>query len=322
MKAIVYDRYGPPEVLRLEEVQLPGAGPGEVRVRVRAASVTTADWRLRASAFPGVLWLPGRLMTGLFRPRNRVLGLDFAGEVDAVGDGVSRFATGDRVFGFAGKGAHAEYLVMPEAGAIAATPEDLSDPEAAALPFGALSALVFLRDYAGLLPGQSVAVVGASGGVGAYAVQVARALGARVTGIASAGSRGFVLGLGAERFVDYGVEDFTFGAERYDLVLDTVGATDFSRARRVLAPSGLFLPLNFGLREIVQSLRTRLRSGPRVTIGVSGDTAADLEALKTMIAEGQLRPVIDSIYPLGRIAEAHAHVETRHRRGAVVISPV
>src|SRR5690606_20925394 len=265
MKAIVYDRYGPPEVLRLEEVQLPGAGPGEVRVRVRAApvttadwrlrapafpgalwppagpgevrvrvraaSVTTADWRLRASAFPGVLWLPGRLMTGLFRPRNRVLGLDFAGEVDAVGDGVSRFATGDRVFGFAGKGAHAEYLVMPEAGAIAATPEDLSDPEAAALPFGALSALVFLRDYAGLLPGQSVAVVGASGGVGAYAVQVARALGARVTGIASAGSRGFVLGLGAERFVDYGVEDFTFGAERYDLVLDTVGATDFSRAR-------------------------------------------------------------------------------------------
>lgn len=320
MKAMVYDRYGPPDVLRAEDIPRPVPAVGEVLVRVRAGSVSTADWRMRAAAYPGILWLPGRLMTGLFRPRHRVLGVDFAGEIAAVGPGAGRFSPGARVFGFCGRGAHAEYLAMPEDAAIVATPEGLSDAEAAALPFGALSALVFLRDFGHVAPGQRVAVVGASGGVGAYAVQIARAMGASVTGIASAASRDFVRDLGADSFVDYREADFTAGTDRYDLVLDAVGATDFARARRVLVPGGLFIPLNFGFREMAQALWTRARPGPRVTIGTSGDRAEDLEVLKALIADGKLRPVIDSTWPLDRIAEAHAHVETRHRRGAVVVT--
>lgn len=322
MKASVYDRYGPPDVLRIEDVAQPVAGPGEVLVRVRAAAVTTADWRMRAAAYPGILWLPGRLMTGFLRPKHRILGTDFAGEVAALGAGAGRFAPGQRVFGFSGRGAHAEYLAMPEAGAIVATPEGLADDEAAALPFGALTALVFLRDFAGLAAGQKVLILGASGGVGCYAVQIAKAIGAEVTGVASEGNLDLVRSLGAAHVIDYRVEDATAAAERYDLVFDTVGAVDFGRAKRVLTPDGLFLPLNFGGREIAQALRARITGGPRIRIAVSGDTAADLEVLKEMVAAGTLRPVIDRRYPLARIAEAHAHVETRRRRGAVVISPV
>lgn len=320
MKAMVYDRYGPPEVVYEADVPDPAAGAGEVLVRVRASSVTTADWRMRAAAYPGILWLPGRLMTGLTRPKNRVLGVEFAGEVAALGEGVSAPAPGTRVFGFSGKGAHAEYLVMPASGPLVETPATLSDEEAAALPFGALSALVFLRDFAKVAPGQSVVVVGASGGVGIYAVQIARAMGAAVTGIASGANRDLVLGLGAAHFIDYRAEDFTTGAARYDLVFDAVSAVDFVRARRVLKPGGLFLPLNFGFREMMQALWAKIAGGPRLKIGTSGDAAADLEVLKGMIAEGKLRPVIERTYPLHRIAEAHAHVETRHRKGAVVIS--
>ncbi|MCB2116454.1 MAG: NAD(P)-dependent alcohol dehydrogenase [Rhodobacteraceae bacterium] len=320
MKAAVYERYGGPEVVRLAEIDRPAPAPGEVLVRVRATSVTTADWRMRAAAYPGILWLPGRLMTGLTRPKNPVLGLEFAGEVAGLGEGAQAPAPGTRVFGFSGKGAHAEYLVMPATGPVVETPAGLSDEEAAALPFGALSALVFLRDFAKVRPGQSVAVVGASGGVGIYAVQIARALGATVTGIASGTNRDLVLELGAEHFVDYRAEDFTDSLARYDLVFDAVGAVDFARARRVLTPGGLFLPLNFGFREMMQALWAKIAGGPRLKIATSGDSAADLEVLKAMVAEGKLRPVIERTYPLERIAEAHAHVEARHRKGAVILT--
>ena len=165
MRAAIYDRYGGPDVVHLADLPDPVPVRGEVLVRVRATSVTTADWRMRAAAYPGILWLPGRMITGFRRPKNPVLGLEFAGEVVGLGDGVSAPAPGTRVFGFSGKGAHAEYLVMPAAGPIVETPASLTDEEAAALPFGALSALVFLRDFAKVQPGQNVAVVGASGGV-------------------------------------------------------------------------------------------------------------------------------------------------------------
>ncbi len=320
MKAVVYDRYGPPEVLRQSEVAKPTIGESYILVRVRASAVTTADWRIRAAAFPGVLWLPGRLMFGLFRPRNRVLGTDFAGEVVETGPSVTRFRPGDRVFGFAGKGAHAEFVAVPETGAVVATPEALSDEEAAALPFGGLSALVFLRDFAGLKAGQRVAIVGASGNVGSYAVQIAKALGAEVTGVASGRNAELVRSLGADRFVDYTRDDVTAEDSRYDVIFDTVGATDFVRARRALTPNGLFLPLNFGLREMLQALRSKIFGGPRVVTAVSGDTWEDLESLVAMVSEGALRPVVDSHYPLERITDAYRRVEGRHRRGAVVLS--
>jgi len=319
MKAMIYESYGGPDVVMPRDLPRPEAGEGEVLVRVRAAGITTADWRLRASAFPGGLWLAGRLMTGLFRPRRPVLGGDFAGVVAGVGAGVTRFAPGDRVFGFSGFGAHADYLTISAEGAIAAIPGGLSDQEAAALPFGALCALEFLRDVADVQPGQRVLVVGASGGVGGYAVQIARWLGAEVTGVASGENAGFVQGLGATDVVDYRQEDVTRRETMFDLVFDTVGALDFRSAKRVLAPSGLFLPLNFGLGDVPRAICSRLGRGPRMTLHVNGDSREGVEMLGRLVVEGHLRPLIDRVYPFDQIREGYAHVEGRHRRGAVVL---
>lgn len=319
MKAMIYDSYGGPEVVVPRDVPRPEAGAGQVLVRVRAAGITTADWRLRASAFPGGLWLPGRLMTGLFRPRKPVLGGDFAGVVEAVGAGVTRFRPGDRVFGFSGHGAHAEFLVMEADGAIAGVPGGVNDAQAAALPFGALCALEFLRDVARLRAGQKVLIVGASGGVGGYAVQIARWLGAEVTGVASCGNLSYVRDLGAARVIDYRAGEVTDGAGRFDLVFDTVGALDFKTARRVLHQDGLFLPLNFGLGDLPRALCSGLGRGPRMKLHVSGDTRAGVEALAELVIGGQLRPLVDRVYPFAEIRSGYAHVETRHRRGAVVL---
>jgi NADPH:quinone reductase-like Zn-dependent oxidoreductase len=260
-------------------------------------------------------------MFGVLRPRRRVLGGEFAGRVEAVGAGVARFEPGDRVFGFCGLGAHAEYVAVPESGAIAATPATLDDGQAAAIPFGALAALVFLRDHARVQPGQRVLVVGASGGVGVYAVQIARHLGAEVAGVCSTANTDLVRTLGAAEAIDYTREDFTAAAGRYDAILDTVGATSFERCKRALADGGVFVPLNFGLRELAQKAATAFpgSGGKRIAIGVNDDTREDLESLLPLLDSGALRPVIDRRYPLDRIAEAHAYVEGRHRRGSVVI---
>lgn len=319
MKAATYRRYGGPEVLGLEALESPEPGPGEVLIAVDAAAVTTADWRLRAAAFPGLTWLPGRLMFGLFRPRRRVLGGNFAGRVVALGAGASRFAPGDRVFGVSGFGAHAEQLVMPESGTIAKVPAGVSPVEAAAVPFGGLSALVFLRDMAELREGQRVLVVGASGGVGAYAVQIARALGAHVDGVCGPDHVEMVRRLGAAQVFDYTREDFTAADRRWDVILDTVGMARLTRCRAVLAPEGRFVPLNIHAADVWAALTQRLRGGPRVVIGVSPDRREDLDALVGMIEAGTLRPMVDRVYPFERIREAHAQVETRHRAGAIVL---
>lgn len=319
MKAAIYTTYGNADTVRIADIPTPVPGPGEVLLRVRASTVTTADWRLRASAFPGILWLPGRLMAGLFAPKNPILGMDVAGEVVAVGRAVTRFVPGQRVFGFAGGGAHAEFVTLPEKAALIPTPDNLSDDQAAALPFGALAALVFLRDVARLQAGQRVLIVGASGGVGAYAVQIAKALGAHVTGVASAGNAGFMRDLGADAVLDYRKQDPAEADPLYDLVFDTVGATRYARMRRALTPQGLFLPLNFAGRELWDLLWSSIRGGPRIVLHVSGDRAEDLETLVQMHKAGQVRPVIDRRFALDDIRDAHAHVEQRHRRGAVIV---
>ncbi len=319
MKAAIYTQYGPADTVRIAQLPTPAPGPEEVLVRVRASSVTTADWRLRASAFPGLLWLPGRLITGLFAPRNPVLGMDFAGEVVATGHAVTRFRPSQRVFGFSGGGGHGEYLTVSQDAAIAVTPDALSDTDAAALPWGGLAALVFLRDVAHLRAGQHVLIVGASGGVGAYAVQIAKALGATVTGVASAANADFVRGLGADRVIDYRRESPAAAVDAYDLVFDTVGATRYPQMLRALKRKGLFLPLNFGGRELWHILLARLIRGPRLALHVNADKAEDLQVLLDLVAAGKLRPVIDRRFALDDIRAAHAHVETRHRRGAVIV---
>jgi len=319
MKAVTYDTYGTSDVLKFETLPRPVPGTGEVLIRVRASSVTTADWRLRASAFPGILWLPGRLMAGLCRPKHRVLGVEFAGEVAGLGDGVAGFDMGQAVYGFSGHGAHAEYLVIKADGPVAPIPEGIGYEEAAALPFGALSALVFLRDQARVRPGQRVLIVGGSGGVGAYAIQIATALGARVTGVASGENLALMRDLGADHVVDYHRDEVAPAGACYDLIFDTVGAVDFPRARAAMCTGGLFLPLNFGGREILRALWPFGKRGRRIKLAVSGDSKADLLVLNEMIREGRVRPVIDRVFPLAEVRAAHDYVEARHRKGSVVL---
>ncbi|WP_417605171.1 NAD(P)-dependent alcohol dehydrogenase [Primorskyibacter flagellatus] len=319
MKAIVQDRYGPPDVLRISEVPQPVPNAKELLVRVTASSVTTADWRLRAAEFPGVLAVPGRLMFGLFRPRNKILGGVFAGKVVEAGQDVDGFVPGDRVFGVSGKGAHAEFLTIAQDGAVVHTPDTITDEEAAATPFGALSALVFLRDFARITPGQSVLIIGASGGVGSYAVQIAKRMGAHVTGVASAANHLLLRNLGADEMIDYRAEDFTDATNRYDVVFDTVGATDFKGIRGALKPKGQFIPLNFGMKELWQALWARFHGGRRIRIGVSGDRREHMQLLAGWLSAGDLRAVVDTVYPMADFVEAHSAVETRHRKGTVVL---
>lgn len=319
MKAITIDRYGPASVLCLNDVPAPTPAKGEVLVKLHNSAVTTADWRLRASAFPGGLWLIGRLMMGLFRPRHRVPGMAFAGHVAATGTGVTEFSIGDAVYGFGDHGAHADYMRLAETSAIAPLPDGLPISDAAALPFGALSALVFLRDFAELGAHQNVLIIGATGGVGAYAVQIARHYGARITAVCSAKNHELAFDLGADRVIDYHTDDPLVPHARYDLIMDCVGASTYRRALGALRAGGMYLPLNFGLREIWQSLKGKTKDGRHMKIGVSGDSKQDLLVLNDLVASGAVRPVIDRRYPLAEIVSAHERVQSRHARGTVVL---
>jgi NADPH:quinone reductase-like Zn-dependent oxidoreductase len=319
MKAITYSRYGGSKVLNVTDIPRPEVGLRDVLVRVQAAGVTTADWRLRAAAFPGATALPGRLMFGLFKPRQPVIGNDFAGIVEAVGSDVRRFAPGDRVYGSKILGAHAEYLTIHDDAGIAHMTNGISMAEAAALPFGAIAALVFLRDFARVKAGQDVLILGASGGIGVYAVQIAKAFGARVTAVCSAENHNLVRDLGADRVLDYRKVDYAREGGRYDLVFDPAGVTDFRTARKALKRRGAFLPLNSGGGDMIRSLFSKLSFGKRVIFGISGVTAADLSVLNGMIADGLLRPVIGHRFAMDEVAKAHDLVEGRHRKGAVVL---
>lgn len=323
MQACIYETYGAADLVQVAEVDKPDIRPDELLVQVRAAAVTTADWRFRASEFPRVFWLLGRLMTGLLRPRNPVLGMDFSGVVEAVGSDVTRYRVGDRVFGSTDamrRGAHAEYVAVRETAAIVRKPAHLSDEQAAAIPFGANTALAFLRDFAKLRAGERALIVGASGGVGVWALQLARHLGAEVTAVCSARNAELVRSLGAQHVVDYAAQGGIFEAgDAYNLILDTVGVTSFDACRTALATHGTYLPLNAGLREIVQALLTWRSTGKRVTFRVSGNTRESLEDVVDLIERGVWKPVVDRVYPMHDIAAAHRHVESRHKRGSVII---
>ena len=319
MRALVYDRYGPPEVVRLTEAPTPEAQDGEILVRVRASGVNTGDWRLRAAAFPGVMAIPGRLLFGIFRPKDRRLGSEFAGVVEALGPGASRFAVGERVYGFSpNRGASADYLALPETAAIAPLPEGLSFEEGAALPFGGLAALVFLRRFGRLKAGQTVLINGASGGVGVYATQIAKAYGAQVTGVAGPENQRLLRELGADETVDYRAVDIAKLAARFDLTLDAVGGLTPAAGLGLLKADGVFLPLNYGLPEIGATLLNAFRRR-KIKLAVNDDTADDLAALSALVEQGDLKPVIDGVYPLEDAAAAHARVESRRKTGAVVL---
>lgn len=320
MKVAANKTYGPADkVVKITEMARPEINDDHVLVKVYATSVSTGQWRMVEMNAGGVLQIVARLIFGVFRPRNPVQGGAFAGRVVAVGAEVTRFKMGDEVFGIAASGAHAEYLALGEDKGIVKKPVNVSYEAAVALPFGGLSALVFLRDFAKVVPGQRVLVTGASGGVGVFGVQLAKAMGAEVTGVTSTGNVALVRELGADHVIDYRHEDFTQGDARYDVILDTAGVSSFAKVRRVLVPNGQFVPLEFGVPEMLQSMRPD-RQGRRVVIGVNGDSAEDLQILADMAGKGTLRSIIDSSYPLSAIGDAYKRVAGRHKVGAVVVT--
>lgn len=322
MKAIVQERYGAPEVLQLREVEKPAPQDDQVLIRVHAATVTAYDVRARAVKVPSpIFYLPARMTFGLMRPKQSIPGDEFAGQIEAVGKAVDGYQVGDRVFGFPGAaGGYADYLCRRPGRGMAMAPDNMTYEEAAAIPFGGVTALYFLRDLAKLRPGQQVLINGASGGVGTASVQLAKHYGAQVTGVCSTANLDLVRSLGADQVIDYTAEDFTKHGETYDVIFDTVGTTSFSRAKRALKPNGLYLNAVIGLTLFAQQWWTGRRDGRRAMTGIAPVRAGDLDFLRELVEAGEYRTHIDRRYPLDQVAEAHRYVEQGHKRGNVVIT--
>lgn len=322
MKAIVYHRYGSPEVLELAEVPKPKPKNHEVLIRIHATTVTTADWRARSLTLPPGFGFMGRLVFGVFSPRQPILGTELSGVVEEVGPTVTRFAAGDEVFAFTGAryGCHAEYRTLAETGLIALKPSRLSFEEAAALSFGGTAALIFLRDKGGIRRGDRVLIVGASGGIGTAAVQIARHFGAEVTGVCSTANVDLVRSIGAERVIDYTKTDFATEGETYDIILDATGTVSFSRCDQALKPGGRLLLVQASFAQTIGRERPPRSSGKKVIAGVASVKAEHMTYLAALAATGELKPVIDRRYPLARAADAHAYVDTGRKRGNVVLT--
>lgn len=322
MKAIVYTQYGPPSVVSLAEVPKPAPRAHEVLIRVRATTVSTGDWRGRSLAMPPGFGLLGRLVFGVFGPRKPILGTELAGVVEAVGDAVTRFRVGDEVFAFPGAayGAHAEYRTMREDGLIAHKPANLSFEEAAALSFGGTTALGFLRDKGQVQAGEKVLVVGASGAVGSAAVQLAKHLGAEVTGVCSTANVASVRALGADAVIDYTQEDFATSGARYDVILDTTATVPFARCEGVLAPGGRLLVVHGSFAQAVGLERPSRASGKKVIAGVVAPRPEHLRTLAELAEAGKYRPLLDRSYRFEDAVEAHTRVDSGRKRGSVVLT--
>ncbi len=321
MKAIVYERYGRPDVLELKEVAKPTPKDNEVLIKTHATTVTSGDWRARSLDVPIGFGLISRLFFGVLRPRQPILGTELAGKVESVGKDVSKFKVGDQVFAFsgAGMGCHAEYKCMPEDGAVAQKPANLTYGEAAAISFGGITALAFFR-RGKLQSGEKVLVNGASGGVGTAAVQLAKHFGADVTGVCSTANVELVRSLGANHVIDYTKEDFTENGETYDVIVDTVGTAPFSRSKGSLKERGRLLLVLGALPDMLQIPWVSMTSSKKVIAGPATGRSEDLRFLAKLAQAGEFKPVIDRRYPFEQIAEAHSYVDTGRKRGNVIIT--
>ena len=315
MRAIVYTRFGPPDVLHLINVEKPAPKDNEVLIRIFASTVTKEE--------PGMRKSPG--FNGLIKPKNPILGEEFAGEIESIGQNASLFKKGDRVYGITDFGAHAEYLCLPEDKALVIMPKNLTYEEAAAIPNGVLTALPFLRDKANIQSGQKILINGASGAVGTAAVQIAKCFGAEITGVCSTTNLELVKSLGANKVIDYTKEDFSKSGQTYDIIFDTVGKTSFSRCKSSLKQGGVYLATVPTLAILLQMLWTSIIGRKKVIFAATGLRSASekvkvLVFLKELIESGKIISVIDRLYPLEQIAEAHRYVEAGHKKGNVVIT--
>lgn len=319
MKAAVYRKYGPPEVVQIEEVEKPSPADNEVLLRIVASTVCAADWRLRKPDPPPVGWF----MNGFLRPKKiNILGMEFAGTVDLIGKDVTRFKVGDRVFGLTWSfGGHAEYARVSQAQAVTKMPDNASFEEAAAIPFGGISALHFLKK-AGIKAGQRVLIYGASGSVGTAGVQIARHFGAHVTAVCSTANLGLVQSLGADEVIDYTKDDFSTAGRIYDIIHDTVGKTHFARSLRALRRDGVYIDAGPGLSSVFGGLWARVTGAGKVKVigAVAQGGVPALDFLRELVENGEFRAVIDRRYPLADIAEAHRYAEAGHKKGNVVIN--
>jgi NADPH:quinone reductase-like Zn-dependent oxidoreductase len=327
MKAIVWTKYGPPEVLQLKEVEKPTPKDNEVLIRIYATTASAGDCETRSLKFPLMLSLPMRLYNGLRKPRRiTILGQELAGEIEAVGKDVKLFKKGDQVFaalGF-GMGAYAEYICLPEEpkemeGVLASKPSNMTYDEAAAVPVGGLNALHFLRK-GNIQRGQKVLINGAGGSIGTIAVQLAKYFGAEVTGVDSKRKLDMLHSIGADHVIDYTQEDFTNSGETYDVIFDVVGKASFSGCIRSLKKNGIYLLANPSLSRSVRGRWTSMTSSKKVISGTITESTEDLIFLKELIEAGTIKSVIDRRYPLEQIPEAHRYVETGQKKGNVVIT--
>lgn len=330
MKAIVFTEYGSPDVLQLQEVAKPVPKDSEILVRVHATPVNYGDLTARNFAnltsgefnMPALLFIPARMSFGWNKPKINILGSELAGEVESVGKRVTKFKSGDRVFAYVGMhmGANAEYICLPENGTIALKPANLTCDEAATLPYGAIMAINILKKGK-LQPGQKVLINGASGGIGSMAVQLAKYYGAQVTGVCGMPRLEFVRALGADKVIDYTQQDFTQNGETYDLILDILGRSSFSRCKNSLEPDGIYLLASFKSQALYDMLWTFITgSRQKVICAMAGEKAEDLVFIKELVEAGKIKAVIDRRYPLEQTAEAHAYVESGHKKGHVVIT--
>jgi NADPH:quinone reductase-like Zn-dependent oxidoreductase len=329
MKAIVYTEYGSPDILRLQEITKPAPKDNEVLIRVNATSVNYGDLVARnfieisAREFnmPFIMWLLAKISFGLSKPNITVLGSEFSGEIEETGKNVKNFKPGDQVFGYLGQsmGAYAEYFCIPENGVVAIKPANMTYEEAAVVPYGAIMALSLLRK-ANLQPGQKVLINGASGGIGSAAVQIARHLGAEVTGVCGTPRLNFVKSLGAAKVIDYTKEDFTQNGETYDLIFDILGKSSFSRCQNSLKQNGRYLLASFKMKQLLQMLWTSISGSKRVICAIAPGSVEDLNSVKELIEAGKIKAVIDRCYPMEQAGEAHRYVEEGHKKGNVAIA--
>lgn len=329
MKAIVYTEYGPPDVLRLQEVAKPTPQDNELLIRNYATSVNYGDiiarqfnrMSFREFNMPLPFWFFARLAFGWNKPKKPILGSEFAGVVEVVGKAVTRFQVGDQVFGYQGQnmGADAEYLCIAEDGEVALKPANMSYEEAAVVPYGAITALNLLRKVE-IQKGDKVLIVGASGSIGAAAVQFAKQYGAEVTGVCGTPRVTFVKALGADKVIDYTQEDFVQNGETYDLIFDILGRGSWARVKNSLKPDGRYLLASFKMRHLLPMLWTSLSGRKKVICALAAENSGDLPIIKELIEAGQFKTVLDQSFPLERLAEAHRYVEQGHKQGQIAIT--